>query len=53
MIDVRAGLVLLAALVVAAITTALTLADGRSWPLALLAGGAAAGGTIGVLALLL
>jgi triacylglycerol esterase/lipase EstA (alpha/beta hydrolase family) len=53
MIDTQAGLVLLSALVFAAITTALCVADGKSWPMALLAGGAAAGSAIGVLALLL
>ncbi|MES0838446.1 hypothetical protein [Nocardiopsis tropica] len=53
MIDERTGLILLTALVIAAIATALSLADDHSWPRALLVAGAAAGGTIGVLALLL
>ncbi|MES0838447.1 hypothetical protein [Nocardiopsis tropica] len=53
MIDERAGLILLAAVTAAAITAGLCLADGQSWPQALLFAGAAAGSTIGVLALLL
>ncbi|MEE2040923.1 hypothetical protein Q8791_27250 [Nocardiopsis sp. CT-R113] len=53
MIDQRAGLILLAAVTAAAITTALCLADDQSWPRALLVASGAASGTICVLALLL
>jgi hypothetical protein len=42
-------LTLTAAALVAAITCALTLAAGSSWPTALLSGGAAGGATLGVL----
>lgn len=51
--DVRLGLILLTALVIGAITVALRVSDGASWPAGLLTAGAAAGATVGVLILLL
>lgn len=51
--DVRLGLILLAAVVMGAIAAGLRVVDGASWPAGLLTGGAAAGATVGVLVLLL
>lgn len=45
---VHMGLTLVTALVIAAIAAGLCMADGRSWPTALLVAGAAAGGTLGI-----
>jgi hypothetical protein len=50
--DAQLGLILLATLVISAITVGLRIADGATWPSALLLGGAAAGGTVTVLIVL-
>ncbi len=51
MLEVRVALILIGSAMIGAITVGLCLADGTSWPSALLSGGAAAGAAVGVLAL--
>ncbi|GAA1749001.1 hypothetical protein GCM10009834_02260 [Streptomonospora arabica] len=53
MIGMRAALTLLGSAGIGALAAALTLADGGSWPAALLMGGAAATGACGLLAWLI